>query len=261
MPRLPERVLEVRERLHARPDATVVVLDDGPDAGAAGVERIPVGPAQLADFVQTLRARVAGRPIDADRYPAAAALAERLRGARFPVVAFTPDCLGARHPDLVMRGLAGLVRTLNQQGRAALLPLGEGEGEVTAHQASTWHSGFGVGTSYHEGVPRHDPLLWSWSRVLAHCEADLLVWVSTLSAEAPPATGVPTVVLGHPATRLERAPEVFVPLAVPGVHRRGVLHRGDGVALLPLRALRASRLPHGGEVLRRLHARIAKETA
>ena len=261
LPRLEERLLAPAHRLHSEHPPQVVVLDE--EAGGGAGERIAVGAGGLVDFLQALRARVAGRPLLGAVHPEVERLAERLRGAAFPVIVFTAAALPGAHPDLVIRCLATLVRTLNAEGRAALLPLGGGDGDVTAQQVSAWHSGFGLRTSYHAGVPRHDARLWSAERVLADGEADLLVWVSPLNPEPPPAAAVPTLVFGHPATRFGEPPDLFVPVAVPGVHRGGVIHRGDGPALLPLRGLVDSPLPHCGEVLEGVRRLLeeARETA
>ncbi len=258
-PRLVERLLEPSQRLHMEGMPEAVVLGEpAAEAPGAALEHLPVPAAALHDFIQRLRARLAGRGLDGEPEAATEALVQRLTNARFPVFVYAPGALGDQ-ADLVIRALGGLVRTLNEAGRAALLPLGGGDGDISAHQVAAWHSGFGVGTSFHAGVPDYDPARWSTGRLLASGEADLLVWVSPLNAAPPPATPVPTLVFGHPASRFEEAPELFVPLAVPGVHRHGVVHRGDGPALVPLRALMASELPAGAEVFEGLAARLATE--
>ncbi|MDZ7754234.1 MAG: hypothetical protein U5S82_22000 [Gammaproteobacteria bacterium] len=259
-PRITERLLEPRERLHMDDMPEALVIGEAPPAGTSGgaFEHLPVPAGGLHDFIQVLRARLAGRHLDGEPDAGIEALVQRLGNARFPVIVYAPAALGD-HGDLVIRALGGLVRTLNDSGRAALLPLGGGDGDVSAHQAAAWHSGFGMGTSFHSGVPEYDPALWSTGRLLASGEADLLVWVSSLDAAPPPATAVPTLVFGHPASRFDATPELFVPLAVPGVHRHGVVHRGDGPALLPLKALTASELPAGAEVFERLAAGLGTE--
>jgi len=215
-------------------------------------DRIPLSLESLVDFTGVLRARLAGRPVAADAYPETVGLAQRLAEARYPALVFSAGELDLPQGDLAVRALASLVRDLNRNGRAALLPLAGADGETTAQQASAWHTGFGLRTSFHTGVPELDAAAWSTQRLLDAGEADLLVWISTLSADPPPPTQVPTLVLGHPAMRFEREPELFLPLAVPGVHRHGAVHRGDGLGLLPLSALGPSDLPAGGEVMARL---------
>ncbi len=178
-----------------------------------------------------LRAHLANRPLDRDPFPTAAALAERLTAAAYPVIAFSAaDLQSEPQPDLAIRALAALVRQLNDRGRAALLPLGGADGESSAHQVSAWHTGYSIRQQFQRGVPRYEPRRGDARRLLDSDGADLLLWISPLNHEPPPVTSVPTLVFGHPGMTLEREPEVFIPLAVPGVHRAGAIHRGDGVA-------------------------------
>jgi len=252
-PRLQDRLLRVSQRLHSDQSPQLVLV--GPWVSVPEglqADRIPLPLASLVEFTGVLRARLAGRPVCGDAYPETAGLAQRLAAARYPVLAFSASALDLPHGDLTVRALVALVRDLNRRGRAALLPLAGADGETTAQQASVWHTGFGLRTSFHTGVPELDPAVWSTRRLLDAGEADLLVWISSLSADPPPPTQVRTLVLGHPAMRFAREPELFLPLAVPGVHRRGAVHRGDGLGLLPLSRLKASDLPAGGEVMARL---------
>lgn len=158
-PRLAERILKPTARLHAPTEATLVELHtaaNDADAQAASAPHQPDAAAsdaqasadtalrsgQLRDFVGVLRARLANRPLDRDPFPAAAALAERLTAAAYPLIAFSAaDLQSEPQPDLAVRALAALVRQLNEGGRAAPLPLRGADGESSAHQVSAWHTG------------------------------------------------------------------------------------------------------------------------
>jgi formylmethanofuran dehydrogenase subunit B len=126
-------------------------------------------------------------------------------------------------------------------------------GEVTAQLGAAWHNGFGLRTAHTRGYPQQDLRGFAGERLLADGEADLLVWFSSLSAEPAPACEPPCVVFGHPASRFgARAPEVFLPIAIPGVHRSGFIHRADGLRMVPLHALVETDLPDSAELCRRL---------
>jgi formylmethanofuran dehydrogenase subunit B len=260
-PRLAQRLLRPANRLHADRPPELVLLGTRPSPPPdLDADCIEVPPDRLRDFIGVLRTRLAGRPLPADIFTAAAGLAQRLARASYAVVAFSASALNAApHADLTVRALGALVRELNADGRAALLPLGGSDGETSALQASAWHTGFGPRCSFHAGVPSYQPRAGSARRLLANGEVDLLVWISTLSDEPPPRTDLPTLVLGHPAMRLDREPEVFIPLAVPGVHRPGAIHRGDGLAVLPLRSLADTGLPTGADALGRLLGLLSEE--
>ncbi len=249
VPRLGERVLRASDRLHGeRPPRVVMLGEDRTAADALDAEQIPIARADLRDFIAVVRARLDGHVIGADAFPAAAPLAEALAAARYPVLCFSAAVLGGDDADLVIRALGQLVRALNAQGRAALLPLGGTDGAVTAAQVCGWQTGFSAQLSFATGLPVYRPGAGSADDLLRCDGADLLVWLDTLAGEPPPLVDVPTIVLGHPGMRFEREPDVFIPLAVPGVHRPGAVHRGDGYALLPLDALVDSDLPTGERV-------------
>jgi formylmethanofuran dehydrogenase subunit B len=248
-PRLGERVLRVSDRLHATGPPRLIMLGEDPGTAAAlDAEQIAIAHADLRDFIAVLRARLDGRVVQGDAFPAAAPLAEALTEAHYPVLCFSAEALGGDDADLVIRSLGQLVRTLNGQGRAALLPLGGSDGAVTAAQVCGWQTGFGARLSFATGLPVYRPGASDAGDPLRSEGTDLLVWLDLLAGEPPPLTDVPIIALGHPGMRFERAPDVFIPLAVPGVHRAGAVHRGDGQALLPLEALVESDLPSGEDV-------------
>jgi formylmethanofuran dehydrogenase subunit B len=259
-PRFTERVVQPAARLHAESPLALVRIGSGTDHEAEDGPDVQVPPGRMRDFIGVLRARLAGRRLDADPFPGATTLAERLAAAKYPVIAFAASAFGTEpHPDLTVRALSALVRDLNAKGRAALLPLGGADGETTANQVSAWHSGFAVRQSFHGGMPEYRPRDGGAERLLESGGADALIWVSTLSNEPPPAADIPTLALGHPAMRFEREPEVYIPLAVPGVHRAGAIHRGDGVALLPLSAIADSQLPTSADIFARLLELVVEE--
>jgi formylmethanofuran dehydrogenase subunit B len=248
-PRLGERVLGVADRLHGEtPPRLVLIGDDRQAAEALRAEHIAIARADLRDFIATVHARVGGRVVPGESFPAAGTLAEALAGARYPVLCFSAAALGGEDADLLIRALGQLVRALNAHGRATLLPLGGADGAVSAAQLCGWQTGFGAQVSFATGLPVYRPGVGGIEERLRDDGADLLIWVDTLAGAPPPLAPLPTIVVGHPAMRLAREPDVFIPIAAPGVHRPGAVHRGDGYALLPLEAILESDLPRGDQV-------------
>lgn len=233
MPRLQEKLIDVPHRLHREQPAGILELNQD----------------RLAILGQT-RTLLGDRPLP-EPMAAATQLSARLRTSTYPV--FVVGALSEPRAELVLRAVAELVRDLNAEGRAALLNVGSGLGEVTAQLAAAWHNGFGLRTSFAHGYPRQDLQRYAGQRLLDDGEADLLVWFSSLSPEPAPAGEAPCILLGHPASRFgARAPEVFLPVAVPGVHRPGFTQRVDGLRLVPLQALLDSDLPSSADLCRRL---------
>jgi formylmethanofuran dehydrogenase subunit B len=224
LPRLREQLIDVAERLHVDQPPRVVALGNKP-----------------RDLLDQTRALLLGRtPPKLDQ--AAKSLLTQLREARYAVLAVGE--LHEAEAEMALRSASELVRELNETQRAALLLIGRGPGDITTQLCGAWYTGFGIRTSLARGYPEQDLHRFSAQRLLDDGEADLLVWLSSLDATAPPATAQAQIVFGHPAMDFgDAAPAVFLPIAVPGVHRTGFIHRGDGLRLVPLRQMVACDLP------------------
>lgn len=231
-------------------DTSAGIAPDGrkPDVLACDLDRTP-------EVIAALRALASGKKLLAGDVAGISTtdlqkLADRLRQARYSVIAWAAGTLDFPHAELTVQNIAELVKTLNQTTRSSGLPLGGIEGDMNANQVSTWISGYPMRTSYARGYPEHDPYHYSADKLLANGEADALLWVSSFNPDrVPPQTGLPSVVLGHASMKLEQEPDVFIPLGMPGADHKGIMFRTDNVVSLPLLQLRASTLPSLGEVL------------
>lgn len=218
-------------------------------------DMLPCDPDNLPDVTAALRALVLGKKLDAAEVGGIATadlekLAERLKAAKYSVVAWAAAPLNFPHAELAVQNLTEMVKTLNKTTRSSGLPLGGIDGDMNANQVSAWTSGYPMRTSYARGYPEHDPYHFSTDALLASGEADALFWISSFSPDRlPPQTELPTVVFGHPDMKLEREPDVFIPVGVPGIDHKGIAFRTDNVVSLPLVQLRSSTLPKLGDVL------------
>jgi formylmethanofuran dehydrogenase subunit B len=177
-------------------------------------------------------------------------LADRMKAARYGVLAWAAADFGFPHAELTVQALAELIKDLNGEGRWSGLPLGGSEGDITADMVLLWQTGFATRTSYGQGHPEHDPWHLSAERMLARGEADALLWISSFNpARTPPETGIPRVVVGHPAMTFRQEPEVFIPVGIPGLDHAGHMFRTDRVVALSLGRLRPSPLPSTAQVL------------
>lgn len=268
-PRLVERVFCPPDALFAPPRQRQVVLA-GPWSGRPLPAGIPpenltvleVAPGQLAGFAGMLRGLIAGRVVDTQALAGVdggqvQALAERLRAARYSVLAWSAAEFDFPHAELTVQGLVEVVRDLNETTRAAALPLAGTLGDVTANQVCTWQTGYPLRTDLQQGFPRYDPALNRHQDLLARGESDLLLWLSAISPSAlPPPADVPTIVLGHPAMTLDRPPDAFVPVGIPGVDHPGHFYRTDAACPLPLGKLRESGLPPVARIMGLLGERL-----
>jgi formylmethanofuran dehydrogenase subunit B len=226
------------------------IAPDGrkPDVLPCDLERLP-------DVTAALRAIVSGKKLHAKKVAGIAVtdlekLAQRMLSAKYSVVVWAAAALNFPHAELTVQNITELVKMLNQTTRSAGLPLGGIEGDMNANQVCTWISGYPMRTSYARGYPEHDPYHFSADRLLANGEADALFWVSSFNPDrTPPVTRIPTVVFGHAQMKLDKEPDVFIPIGTPGADHKGVMFRTDNVVSLPLQKLRNSALPTLAEVL------------
>ncbi len=209
---------------------------------------LPCDVAQLPEVLAVLRALVAGKTPVVQTVAGIAvsdlqALAQRLKDAKYSVVAWTGSAFDFPHAELAIQNITGLVEKLNLTTRSSGLPLGGNEGDVSAYNTSAWISGYAYRSSYRKGYPDYEPQHYSSERMLAEQEADALLWISNFSVDRlPPPNSATNIVIGHPNTKLETEPEVFIPVAIPGLDSRGIQFRSDSSVALPLKQLRDS--PH-----------------
>lgn len=189
---------------------------------------------------------------------ALAGLAERCRKASYGVVVWAPQTLTFDGADLAVQMMSDIVRDMNKTTRFAGLSLGGSDGAASAASVCSWQSGYPLRVSFASGAPKYDPYRFELSRMLESGEGDLLVWVSTFGPEpsGPPATGLPTIVIGTPGLALAKPPDVFIPVGTPGLDHTGRLVRCDGVVSLPLKALRKSPHPRVQDVAAGIEAAL-----
>ncbi|MBX9629518.1 MAG: hypothetical protein K2X67_03265 [Burkholderiales bacterium] len=210
-----------------------------------------------------LHALVADRPVQATRLtgvsqPALQRCAEWLRAAKYGVIVWSAADFDWAHAELTVQAIAQLVRTLNATTRFAALPLAGNDADLTANAVQTWQAGVPLPASYANRSVDFDPKRYAWRDVLARGEADLLLWVSSLSAAAPPPVpGIPCVALTRADVGVGAAAHVQIPVATPGIDAAGHLLRSDKVITLRLPRLRESGLPAVSTVLDALLARLA----
>jgi hypothetical protein len=84
-------------------------------------------------------------------------------------------------------------------------------------------------------------------RMLAAGEADAVLWVAALDAEAPPATAAPLIALAADEVALPAPAAVELRVGIPGIDHGGAIFRADGVVALKLSAARPSTRPSVAE--------------
>jgi formylmethanofuran dehydrogenase subunit B len=235
----------------------LMYIGGAPEAALAphlSMEVVPAPSHRLAEIAGALARLVSGKPLPGPEVagvPAArlAEIAGEMRAARYGVALFAPALFAGDDPELAVAAILHLVQELNRVTRWAVLPVAGGDGLVGASQAMLWQSGVPLRSRFTGDGPRFQPRRIATERMLREGEADLLIWISAYRPVPPPDAPVPLIALAHHETRFSRAPEVFLPVGVPGVDHGGATFRMDGVVALPLAPARASNRKSAAELL------------
>ncbi len=271
-PRFFERVLSPDDVMFegSADTRTVVLIGCGAHAAAditgkriGQIIEIACAPEAIPMVLGSLRATIKGAPL-ATPAPAGvteaqlADLAQRAKDASYGVIVWAPQALQFDGADLAVQIISDIVRDMNKTTRFAGLSLGGNDGVASASSVCSWQSGYPLRVSFASGAPEFDPYRFDIARMLGEGEGDLLVWVSSFGPEpaGPPATDLPTIVIGTPGIALHTTPDVFIPVGTPGLDHSGRLVRCDGVVSLPLRGLRHSPHPRTQDVAAGIEAAL-----
>ncbi len=180
-------------------------------------------------------------------------LAAAMRQASYGVIVWAAPDFDFPHGELTIQTLAEMIKDLNKTQRFAGFPLGGSEGDFSSNAAQTWQTGFPLRSRYGKQGLDYDPYRYSAAALLAANEVDAMLWISSFNAaRSPPLTKIPRIVLGPPNIKFEQEPDVFIPIATPGIHHGGHFVRADKVVVMPLKQLLKTKLPSVAEIAERI---------
>lgn len=237
-------------------------LNTEPGVSPKGVKPtvLPCDVEKLPEVLAVLRSIVLGKKLTVTEVAGISladltTIADKLKAAKYSVIAWTASALDFPHAELAIQNITGIVEKLNQTTRSSGLPLSGNEGDLGAYNASSWISGYPFRSSYRNDHPDYEPYHYSTERLISDGEADAMIWISSFNPERlPPSAKIPSIVIGHPSMKLDTPPDVFIPVAVPGIDTRGTQFRTDSSVALPLTQLRKNSLPTLIEVLAAIEA-------
>lgn len=179
-----------------------------------------------------------------------------LQAAKYGVVVWSASQLKTTpHAELATQSIIQFINKLNETNRVAGLPLNSGDGDTTVNNTSAWVTGYATRSRFVDGKPAYDAYTISTKNMLSQC--DRLLWISSFNAIAPPESNAPTIVIGHPNTALEKTPDVFIPVTVPGVQSDGIMFRMDSSVSLPLKTLNNdANLPTLAAVIKKIESAL-----
>jgi formylmethanofuran dehydrogenase subunit B len=245
-PRFFERFVWAKNAMFVKPKMREIVYLGGTDLdtshGSSSAQKpvsvLPCKPSYLPEVLASLHALLLGKPLKANKVSGIAVadlqkLAIKLQASKYAVLAWVAKDLDFPNAELAIGQITQIVATLNQTTRAAGLPLGGSDGDTSANYAHVWLDGEILKTK----APPHDAI----------------VWINSFNAEKlPQKDSAPLIVLGNANSQFKHTPDVFIPVATPGLDCAGTLFRVDGSVALPLKKIRDSDLPTLSAVIRQI---------
>lgn len=201
---------------------------------------------QIGEVISSLHALVTGATLDVNevagiKIKTLQELGKKMMAAKYGVIIWSPADLDIPHAELTIQNFCEIVKYLTRTTRFAGFSLGGNDGAITANNVCAWQSGYPLRVNYNKGYPDYDAQRYSTQNVLKKKEVDSLLWISSFNSKVnPPRASVPTIVMATPDTKLNFTPDVFIPVATPGVDHAGQLFRTDSVISLPLKQVRQS---------------------
>lgn len=265
-PRFFEKLVWNTESLFSKPTPEVIYLGVPAKQTQSGVSPHGTKPTvisadlgKIPEVVNALNALLSNKKLKDEAIGGVpvetlSALVNKLKAAQYAVVVWSASSFKFTHAELTIQSIVHLINQLNETSRAAGLPLNSGDGDSSVNNTSTWLSGYPTRNRYIEGKPEYDTYHFSTSQQLKNCDA--MLWISTFNPFTPPETTAPTIVIGHPAMKFERKPDVFIPVGIPGVDHAGLMFRMDSSITLPLKKLRNTPLPTLSDVIHQIEAAL-----
>ena len=214
---------------------------------------------EIGEIISVLHAIIAGNKIHQTKVAGInlttlQKLAEQMTQAKYGVIVWAPGELDFPHAELTIQNYCELVKYLTRTTRFAGFALAGNDGGMSANSLSAWQSGFPLRVNFSQGYPKHDTNKNSTKNLLQNKEVDSLIWISSFSSNVnPPEAKIPTIVLATPGTKLNFKPDLFIPVATPGVDHAGQLIRTDSVVSLTLKKMRDSEYMSVGDILNRVN--------
>ncbi len=232
-------------------------LDASPGKSPSGKRPIHLKCKQedIGEVISVIHALIAGDDVDSThiqgiKLSVLKKLAEQMKEANYGVIIWAPGELNFPHAELTIQNFCEIVKYLTRITRFAGFSLGGNDGGVTANQVCAWQSGFPLRVNYDNGFPEYNPHKNSTANLLKNRKVDAMLWTSSFNQDIkPPRARIPSIILARPDIKIGYKPEVFIPIATPGLDHSGQLFRTDNIVSLPLKQIRDVKLPSAREIL------------
>jgi formylmethanofuran dehydrogenase subunit B len=145
------------------------------------------------------------------------------------------------------------VVSINEKSRAACLPLAGNDGDVSNIQTTGWLTGFPSRIKFTGNYFEYDRDLYHGNNLVESNNIDLVIYVNGISNRKLILNKRnKNIIIGHPSTKYNIQPDVFIPCGIPGIDYKGLIFRTDNVVTLPLVDIKIPTYRSAQEILRRI---------
>ena len=163
------------------------------------------------------------------------------------------DFIKAKNPKKIISSISKYIVDRNILSRSACMPISGSLADATSSQALTWTTGFSSRIKHSEGTFKHDRNAFDSKHLIDNNNVDVVIHISTISPDKLKLNkNVKNIVLGHPNTTFTMAPDIFIPVGIPGIDYEGIMFRTDNVVSVALKSIRGIKLPTTQNILDKL---------
>ena len=165
----------------------------------------------------------------------------------------TSEFIGTNNCYNTISAISEYVVSINETSRAACLPLSGNDGDVSNIQTTGWLTGFPTRVKFTGDYFEYDRDLYHGNRLIESNNINLVIYVNCISNNKLVLNKKnKNIIIGHPSTKYNIQPDVFIPCGIPGIDYKGLIFRTDNVVTLPLKAIKIPTHRSAQEILRRL---------
>ena len=165
----------------------------------------------------------------------------------------TSDFVKTKNPKKIISDISKFIVNHNILSRAACMPISGALADATSSQALTWMTGFPSRIKHVGGTFKHDRNAFDSEKLINDENIDVVIHISTINSEKLKINkNIKNIVLGHPNTTFTSAPDIFIPVGIPGIDYEGIMFRTDNVVSVALKRVRDVKLPTTQNILDKL---------
>lgn len=155
--------------------------------------------------------------------------------------------------DQIIYDISEFITSLNETKRAGCMSLAGNDGDVSHVQTLGWITGFPSRVKFTGNYFEYDKDTNNASKLINMNCCDLVIHINAISDKKLFLhKKQKNIIIGHPATKFNIEPDVFIPSSVPGIDSKGHIFRTDNVVSLPLSRIRIPFHKSVQEILRQI---------